>query len=324
MSEFKFSCPACGQNILCDTSNQGMSMNCPSCNASITVPQPPPPLPPLPSLPASPAHHGSIPPNVSRTSGLAIASLICSLSSLVICIGCLPGIICGHCARAAMRRNPSLEGRGMAKAGLIIGYAVMVFTLGIGIYWGATFYGAVKQGLQDAGQETTTTNDSGMAKNEPDDGDSTNAQMPEAKPLVQYDKPAWTLDLSNASFPEHPVSGTVHGSDFVMNKSILQKGDIKISSDDGRLISIHGLTSIEGNDFDFQPSAEDGATTVRIRWKDENGEYKNKVFKNGFALKLKFGRPAKRKVHGQIYLCLPDDSKTCVAGNFTVTMPKKK
>jgi hypothetical protein len=41
MAEFKFSCPQCGQHILCDTSYSGMQIDCPICKQNIVVPQPP-------------------------------------------------------------------------------------------------------------------------------------------------------------------------------------------------------------------------------------------------------------------------------------------
>jgi hypothetical protein len=46
MAEFKFSCPKCSQNILCDLSYAGAGINCPSCQQSIKVPPPPSVVPP--------------------------------------------------------------------------------------------------------------------------------------------------------------------------------------------------------------------------------------------------------------------------------------
>ena len=48
MSEFKFYCPQCGQHILCDTGYRGQQINCPICQKTIVVPQPPAsaPVPP--------------------------------------------------------------------------------------------------------------------------------------------------------------------------------------------------------------------------------------------------------------------------------------
>ncbi len=67
-----------------------------------------------------------------RTSGLAIASLV---FSLVGPIGCIPAVICGHIALGKMKKEPTLQGRGLALAGLIIGYVVLgLFTLPT-MYW---------------------------------------------------------------------------------------------------------------------------------------------------------------------------------------------
>lgn len=74
------------------------------------------------------------------TSGYAIASLVCSLLGYigVFGIGPLLGIIFGHMAiREIDRSNGLLQGRGLAQAGLILGYialglillAVVFFTL---------------------------------------------------------------------------------------------------------------------------------------------------------------------------------------------------
>jgi hypothetical protein len=55
MSEFKFSCPQCGQHIQCDSGYSGVQINCPACQQAIVVPQAPrsaaapssaPPVPP--------------------------------------------------------------------------------------------------------------------------------------------------------------------------------------------------------------------------------------------------------------------------------------
>jgi hypothetical protein len=43
MSEFKFACPVCGQHMMCDTSQGGSAMECPTCFQKITAPQAPAP-----------------------------------------------------------------------------------------------------------------------------------------------------------------------------------------------------------------------------------------------------------------------------------------
>jgi hypothetical protein len=57
---------------------------------------------------------------------MAIASLILSCLSIILGpFGSVPGIICGHAARARIRRNSELSGDGLAVAGLVIGYVFL-------------------------------------------------------------------------------------------------------------------------------------------------------------------------------------------------------
>jgi hypothetical protein len=43
MSEFKFACPVCGQHMMCDASQAGSVMDCPTCFQKIVAPQAPAP-----------------------------------------------------------------------------------------------------------------------------------------------------------------------------------------------------------------------------------------------------------------------------------------
>jgi hypothetical protein len=61
-----------------------------------------------------------------RTSGLAIASLVFSLLGPVCSI---PAVICGHIALRKIRKEASVKGFGLALAGLLIGYAVLAFSI---------------------------------------------------------------------------------------------------------------------------------------------------------------------------------------------------
>ncbi len=44
VSEFKFTCPQCGQHILCDTKWSGREINCPACQQTLVVPSVGPPV----------------------------------------------------------------------------------------------------------------------------------------------------------------------------------------------------------------------------------------------------------------------------------------
>ncbi len=68
-----------------------------------------------------------------RTSGTAIASLIFGIVAWfgLPIIGALVAVICGHIARGEIRRMlpGTIEGDGMAIAGLILGYLQLVLVL---------------------------------------------------------------------------------------------------------------------------------------------------------------------------------------------------
>jgi hypothetical protein len=71
----------------------------------------------------------SLPVQPKQKSKLALLSLIFSSCTVIIpyyFVGTIVGIICGHLAMRELKHNPQLEGRRMAKWGLIIGYASFV------------------------------------------------------------------------------------------------------------------------------------------------------------------------------------------------------
>ncbi len=71
-------------------------------------------------------------PNALRTSTPALLSLIFGLLSwlMVPLLGAIAAIVCGHMGRSEIRKNPdTLEGDGLAIAGLILGYLQLVMAV---------------------------------------------------------------------------------------------------------------------------------------------------------------------------------------------------
>lgn len=83
-------------------------------------PQGPPPILTPPKLP-------------SRDSGLAVLSFVLGVCSFVVCLGVItgvPAVVCGHIARRRAARQPArYAGRGLALAGVVLGYLSVVVTL---------------------------------------------------------------------------------------------------------------------------------------------------------------------------------------------------
>lgn len=80
--------------------------------------------------PRPPALPAQTPPKIS---GLAIASLLCGLSGFLLFFTAIPAVICGHIAGSRIKAsNGRITGKGMALAGLIMGYMMIaVFPIGL-------------------------------------------------------------------------------------------------------------------------------------------------------------------------------------------------
>lgn len=85
--------------------------------------------------------------SVPGTSSLAVVSLVFGILSwcLLPFIGAIVAIVCGHLARSEIRRLPagSMEGDGMAVAGLVLGYVHLFVAVGLLLLFiGVLFLGA--------------------------------------------------------------------------------------------------------------------------------------------------------------------------------------
>ncbi|WP_340558912.1 DUF1707 and DUF4190 domain-containing protein [Streptomyces sp. GSL17-111] len=77
-----------------------------------------------------PVHPMRRPP---ETSGWATAALVCACLVPAVYITALPAVICGHVARADIRRTGK-EGNGFATAGIVVGYVAMGFAALIALF----------------------------------------------------------------------------------------------------------------------------------------------------------------------------------------------
>jgi hypothetical protein len=111
--------------------------------------QPSGPPPPTPVVARTTALSGAAPTATTKTEPLAIWSLVLSLVGLFCCgfvLG-VPGIVCGHLALSKIQKEPALQGRGLAIAGLVIGYVAATFWLLWILFFGGTaFLQGITQG----------------------------------------------------------------------------------------------------------------------------------------------------------------------------------
>jgi hypothetical protein len=91
----------------------------------------PPPVPTVPIAPGAPSYQPGVPAppmyTPPPTNGLAIASLV---AGIFMCIGSIPAVIMGHLALNRINRSGGAQGgRGIAIAGIILGWAGTAFLL---------------------------------------------------------------------------------------------------------------------------------------------------------------------------------------------------
>lgn len=153
--KFRFECPSCGSPFLIDEQYRGQEVTCPKCStSSIADDNKPPEIPAESTMPCPYCseqistnsircnHCGSVvrqPGPVSApgvpptTCGLAIAALVLGLIPCT-CVPSLLAIIFGHIALSKIANsNGQLKGRGMAIAGLILGYIFTALNIIYGI-----------------------------------------------------------------------------------------------------------------------------------------------------------------------------------------------
>ena len=104
-----------------------------------SVPPQPYAYPPPPSYPPASAQAYGYPPYgyapaPQRTSGMAVASLVLGLV-WIYWVGSILAVIFGHLALNETKRDPRVGGRGLAVAGLVLGYLGLgILILGMGVF----------------------------------------------------------------------------------------------------------------------------------------------------------------------------------------------
>ena len=136
MSEFKFSCPQCGQHILCDTQWSGLEINCPACQQTLAAPSLESPAPaitePMHVTPPTAAVSPPRPPGriILRVPSPGIPLVVRIYGILAMSISVL-GVIVMVLLLAGLL--PAGGGLGLVIFGAVILYFIVVFRIGKGM-----------------------------------------------------------------------------------------------------------------------------------------------------------------------------------------------
>lgn len=144
----------------------------------------------------------------------------------------------------------------------------------------------------------------------------------------------WTLDLAKAIIPEEPAVGRIHGSGFSCQRSTVQGGIVALRQGQAwppdlgitLVLNLRPGEALNGKSIEIAPNYPRPPRIV-VRWKDEQQESATETIRSGYALKLAFGEPTHGRLPGKIYVGLPDEARSFIAGTFEAeireTVPPK-
>jgi DNA-directed RNA polymerase subunit RPC12/RpoP len=135
----------------------------------------------------------------------------------------------------------------------------------------------------------------------------------------------WTLDLANAAFPGAVAAGRLRGAGFKCERATLQGGKLTLRQGGPGGVPVMGVAvhlfarrgeELSGKTIEITPNRAPPLPRVSLLWEDGRQQPGDNDILAGYALKLTFHKAANGRVAGEIYLCLPDASKSFVAGTF--------
>jgi hypothetical protein len=83
----------------------------------------------------------------------------------------------------------------------------------------------------------------------------------------------------------------------------------------------NGGTERDNHRFVIQTNRPGIRPRITLHWRD-GSQRGSQTFSNGYAMKLELAQTSADKAPGRIYLCLPDDSRSFVAGTFDAEVRK--
>lgn len=144
--------------------------------------------------------------------------------------------------------------------------------------------------------------------------------------LAREDNPGrgWTTDLKQMQPADGPVTGRILGADFTPETIQLLNTGLSLRSGKDMIhvfLNLKPGQGIEGKSFEWNPEDPQGqgrpAVHVHIHSTKPPGV---QAYATGYAMRLEFGKEKDGSVPGKLYLCLPDERKSWIAGSFTLDL----
>jgi hypothetical protein len=138
----------------------------------------------------------------------------------------------------------------------------------------------------------------------------------------------WSLDATKILVPEGPVTGRVRGKPFQYARATLNGGHLSLKHGAAwppplsLTIQFYAERAEElaGKTIEVAADRTPPVPVVVIRWIDEQGRPDEQMVSAGYVLLAQFGELEGGRLPGQLYLALPDESRSYAAGLFVAAV----
>ena len=288
MSEFKYACPVCGQHMMCDSSQSGTVMECPTCFQKIVAPQAPTSADPKFILTGTKYSEKRTSDPLAGTAGVRPESR--SYFAIIAFVLVLA-----------------------AAAGAVYKYRDQIFKSGSG------------GGSSSPSNTIAQTSGQAPAPAPPPKPQKPAAVAPPASDtnwMLSLDGVTNFPDTPVVG-RIHGQDFIIEHASF-QNGTLTLRNGTRGPMTFGCTINFGGALAkaLSGQSINVTTNAETAAPIV-LHWKSDDAPGKEN-FDNGYAMRLQFSTLEKNRLTGKIYLCLPDAEKSYLLGTFNAEARKPK
>jgi len=163
------------------------------------------------------------------------------------------------------------------------------------------------------------------------------APVPKAPPPTAFRSPHpipttvnWTLNVTNATIPAGQVVGSIHGNGFLCERATFKAGRLSFRQGPPALpdlgitvsLGVRQAEQLRGKAVVVTPINPVPAPRIALRWKDDQQEPVTEHIHSGYAMKIVFGAVVDGRIHGRLFIALPDEQKSFAAGDFEAEITK--
>jgi hypothetical protein len=287
MSEFKYACPVCGQHMMCDSSQSGTIMECPTCFQKIVAPQAPTTNDPKFILTGTKYTEKKIADSLVRAA-----------------------------ADSAIKQTNSK----FVGAFLV---AFLILIAGSFAFHKVLFKSS--SGNNPPGTTAQANGDEPTPPPKPAKPEKPVVVAPPASDTnwtLTLDSAV--IPDSPVAGRIHAHDFIAERATF-QNGSLTLRSGTRGQTEFGVIISFGGAQpeSLSGQTINISSNA-DKAARVTFRWKDDTGTVQKENHDDNYAMRLEFGPLANNRLPGKIYLCTTDPEKSYLLGTFSADARKPK